>query len=353
MPSLINPSSDAAGIPRSPSRSWKRRVIWLVAAGTVISIGAVLHSADAPPQTVKTADVAAVPTITVSLGSLERTIMVAGPTSARNYATIKVPTQRGRGGGALNLVKLIDGGTEVKKGDVVAQLDPESMLQALDDFDDTVSQAEANLRTRKAQQAVDVERLLQTVRSAKAQLDQAAADYKAADVKTDIERQLLKLSLDEEQATYDQQLKSLPLQQISIGCDLRTQEISYAQLLKRRERMQTDLKNYTFTAPMDGMVVIQTFTRQGSSDMVQYKLGDTVSPGQAFMKIVDTSSMQLEALASQSETSDLRVGQAATIRLDAFPGLTLPAKIYSVGAMARASRFESYYVRNVPVNIQI
>src|SRR5512141_955975 len=138
MPSLINPSSDAAGTPRSPwqggwappavrprstrhaSRSWKRRVIWLVGAGTAIAIGAVLHSADAPPQTVKTADVAAVPTITVSLGSLDRTIMVAGPTSARNFATIKVPAQRGRGGGALNLIKLIDGGTEVKKGDVVA-----------------------------------------------------------------------------------------------------------------------------------------------------------------------------------------------------------------------------------------
>jgi multidrug resistance efflux pump len=363
MPSLINPSSDAAGTPRRiepgsawhASRSWKRRVIWLAAAGTALAIGAVLHSADAPPPAVKTADVASVPTITVSLGSMDRTIMVAGPTSARNYATIKVPAQRGRGTGALNLVKLIDGGTEVKKGDVVAQLDPESMLQQLDDFEDNVSQAEANLRTRKAQQAVDVERLLQTVRSAKAQLDQAAADYKAADVKTDIERQLLKLSLDEEQATYDQQLKSLPLQQISIGSDLRTQEISYAQLLKRRERMQTDLKNYTFTAPMDGMVVIQTFTRQGSSDMVQYKLGDTVSPGQAFMKIVDTSSMQVEARANQTESGEIRVGQPAAVSLDAFPGVKFTGRVYSLGAIAvqGQSQGSSYFVRAVPVTIEV
>jgi HlyD family secretion protein len=330
-------------------------MIWLAVVGIAMAIGVVLHSADGPSQTAKTADVAAVPTMAVSFGSLDRTIMLAGPTSARKYATIKVPAQRGRGTGALNLIKLIDGGTEVKKGDMVAQLDPESLLQQIDDFDDTVSQAEANLRTRKAQQAVDVERLLQTVRSAKAQLDQAAADYRAADVKTDIERQLLKLSLDEEQATYDQQLKSLPLQQISIGSDLRTQEISYAQLLKRRERLQTDLKNYTFNAPMDGMVVIQTFTRPGSSDMVQYKLGDQVAPGQAFLKIVDTSTMQVEARANQTESGEIRVGQPAVVSLDAFPGVKFTGRVYSLGAIAAQgmSFGTSYYVRTVPVTIEI
>ena len=363
MPSLINPFSDAAGKPGKvgpgstshPPRSWKRRVIWLAVAGTAMAIGAVLHSADGPSQTAKTADVAAVPTMAVSLGSLDRTIMLAGPTSARKYATIKVPAQRGRGTGALNLIKLIDGGTEVKLGDVVAQLDPESMLQQIDDFEDTISQSEADLRKRKAQQAVDMENLLQTVRAAKAQLDQAAADYKAADVKTDIERQLLKLSLDEGRATYDQQLKSLPLKQVSIGCDLRTQEISYAQLLKRHERMQTDLKNYTFTAPMDGMVVIQTFTRQGSSDMVQYKLGDTVAPGQAFLKIVDTSSMQVEARANQTESGEIRVGQPAAVSLDAFPGVKFTGRVYSLGAIAAQgmSFGTSYYVRTVPVTIEI
>jgi len=321
-----------------------------------VAIGAVLHSADGPsPQGAKQVDVASVPTMTVSLGSLDRTVMVAGPTSARNYATIKVPAQRGRGGGALTLIKLIDGGTEVKKGDVIAQLDPESLLQQIDDFEDTISQSEANLRSRKASQAVDMERLLQTVRSAKAQLDRAASDYRAADVKTDIERQLLKLALDEEQATYDQQLKSLPLRQISIDCDLRTQEIAYAQQLKRRERLQNDLKNYTYTAAMDGMVVIQTFTRQGSSDMVQYKLGDEVSPGQAFVKIVDTASMQVEAGANQTESGEIRVGQPAVVSLDAFPGVKFTGRVYSLGAIAvqGMSMGTSYFVRAVPVTIEV
>jgi HlyD family secretion protein len=166
---------------------------------------------------------------------------------------------------------------------------------------------------------------------------------------------LLKLSLDEEQATYDQQLKSLPLKQISIDCDLRTQEISYAQQLKRRERLRNDLKNYTFVAPMDGMVVIQTFNRQGSSDMVQYKLGDTVQPGQAFMKIVDTSSMQVEARANQTESGAIRVGQPAVVSLDAFPGVKFTGRVYSVGAIAvqGMSMGSSYYVRAVPVTIEV
>jgi multidrug efflux pump subunit AcrA (membrane-fusion protein) len=333
-----------------------RWAIWLAVAGTAMAIGAVLHSADAPPPSAKpAADAAAVPTITVSLGSLDRTIMVAGPTSARNFAVVKVPVQRGRGTGDLNLIKLIDGGTEVKKGDVIAQLDPVNLIQQIDDYEDTISQAEATLRTKKAQQAVDVENLLQTVRAAKASLDQAAADYRAAPIQTDIERQLLKLSLDEQDAIYKQELQSLPLKQISIDCDLRTLEISYSQMLKQRERLHTDLENYTYKATMDGMVVIQTFTRVGSSDMVQYKTGDTVLPGQAFIKIVDTASMQVEARANQTESGEIRVGQPAVVSLDAFPGVKFTGRVYSLGAIAvqGMSMGNSYYVRTVPVTIEV
>jgi len=103
---------------------------------------------------------------------------------------------------------------------------------------------------------------------------------------------------------------------------------------------------------MDGMVVLQSVERSGGTT-AQYSAGDAVNPGRSFMKIVDTSGMQLEAVANQAATSQLRVGQPATVELDAFPGLTFPGKVYSVGAMARASRMESYYVRTVPVVVQI
>jgi multidrug efflux pump subunit AcrA (membrane-fusion protein) len=338
----------------APPHASKRWVVWLVLGGVAMAIGAVYLLANRTPQQGTPAAVASVPTVVVSLGTLDRTIMVAGETHARNFAAIKVPVQRGRGGGSsLTLIHMAEGGAEVKKGDVVAEIDPERLRQQIDDYEDTISQSEANLRTQKAQQAVDWENLQQTVRSAKASLDRATHDFRAAEVKTDIERELLKLSLDEAQATYKQQLEALPLKDISLSADTRTQEISYSQQLKQRARLQTDLKNYTFLAPMDGMVVVQSFNRQGSRDMTQYQVGDDVRPGSVFLRVVDTSSMQVEGQANQAETSELRAGQPATVTLDAFPGVKFPGRVYSLGAMAAQGWRDNYYVRTVPVTVQI
>ncbi len=71
------------------------------------------------------------------------------------------------------------------------------------------------------------------------------------------------------------------------------------------------------------------------------------------MKIVDTSQMQVQANANQAESSQLRVGQTATITLDAFPGLRLPGKVHSIAGMGMGGRRQSYYVRSIPVKVTI
>jgi multidrug resistance efflux pump len=334
----------------------KRRLIWLaVAAVVVASVGGYLLVRHNKAASETAATAASVQVVTATPGSLERTIMVAGATSARNYADVKVPAQRGRGGGDMTLVQLVNGGTEVKKGDVVGVLDPESLQRSIDDYEDTLDQTRARLRQSLATRAVELERLRQSLRSSKSTWDKAAADYKAAPQKTDLEAQLLKLSLDEAEAVYKQQLKSLELQQVSIASDARTQQLSYEQQLSRFARLQSDLKNYTFKAPMDGLAVIQSVQRRGSSDMTQFKVGDQVEAGRAFVKIVDISSMQLQATANQTESSEIRVGQPALVKLDAFPGAEFAGKVYSMGAIAvQAMNIGgAYYVRAVPLVVEI
>jgi hypothetical protein len=71
------------------------------------------------------------------------------------------------------------------------------------------------------------------------------------------------------------------------------------------------------------------------------------------MMVVDAQSMQLEAWANQAESSLLRVGQSVDVRLDAHPGVSLPGRIYSIGALAVSSGGQNYYIRNIAVNIAI
>jgi HlyD family secretion protein len=300
--------------------------------------------------------VAAVPTFEVRSGSVQRTLRVAGQTSARNYASIVVARFRGQPGmgrsSNLTLTKLTPGGTNVKAGDVVAELDAESMLTTIDDLKANLDQARLDLEKLKAQQTLDWTTLVQTVQAAKATLDEATWDNKASDVKTPIEQELLRLGVEQAEAQYKQQLESLPLKRVSQAAQLRMSELSLQQQQLVYKRSLNDLAGFTFRAPMDGMVVLQPVERSGGTT-AQYAVGDQVNPGRAFMKIVDTSSMQLEAQASQTEARRIRVGQPAIVILDAFPDLKLQGKVYSVGAMAVQSMRENYYVRTVSVTVQI
>ncbi len=353
-PRAVDGRTEAA---RSASRKRRGRwVMWSVVTGVMLAGWGTYLLAERVTPSNQAAATSAVPMIEVHSGTIERILRVTGQTSARNYASIVVARFRGQPGmgrsSNLTLTKLTPGGSLVKAGDVVAELDTESMLTTIDDLKANLEQAQLDLAKQKAQQALDWTTLVETVRAAKATLDQAGWDERATEVKTPIDQELLRLSLEQADAQYKQQLESLPFERTSQAAQLRMSELSVEQQQLVYKRSLNDLAGFTFRAPMDGLVVLQSVERSGGT-MAQYAVGDQVNPGRAFMKIVDPSTMQLEASASQTEASALRIGQPATVTLDAFPGLTFRGKVYSVGAMAVQSMRESYYVRTVPVKVQI
>jgi macrolide-specific efflux system membrane fusion protein len=71
------------------------------------------------------------------------------------------------------------------------------------------------------------------------------------------------------------------------------------------------------------------------------------------MKIVDPTSMQLNATVSQVGSDELRLGQEATIRFDAFSDLKLKGKVFSIGAIASGGWRQNYYIRNLPLAVAI
>ena len=112
-----------------------------------------------------------------------------------------------------------------------------------------------------------------------------------------------------------------------------------------------DLEKYTMYAPMDGLAVMANVFRGG--EMAQVQLGDQVWPGQQILKVVDTRLMQVEGSVGQSDSGDLRLLQRARIGLDAFPDLQFAGKVYSIGALAAGGWRQNFFIRAVPVRLQI
>lgn len=327
---------------------------WLLPSALALMglLGGALYLMLKPTQATRTGSTDLVRTARATAGTLERILRVAGQTSARNYATIIVPVFRGPDSGRdLTLTELAPAGSFVKKGDIVAQMDAQTLKDHIDDVVDLVQQAENDVLKKRAEQDVERESMQQNLRVAKADLDKAKLELAAGEVRTEIERELLKLSADEAEAAYKQLLRDVAFKNAADAAELKILQITVQRQKIHLNNHQNDVQKFVMRAPMDGLVVMTQTFRQGQTRQVEK--GDQVHPGQPFMKIVDTSSMQVEASVSQAYSSELRVGQHATIGLDAFPGLEFPGRVYSIGALAVKGMWDTYYVRNVPVRITI
>ena len=104
-------------------------------------------------------------------------------------------------------------------------------------------------------------------------------------------------------------------------------------------------------ASMGGLVVMKPIYRNGEQGQVQ--IGDQISPGQLFMRIVDLSEMELQATINQTESELVRIGQRATVHFDAYPDLMLKGKVTAVGSLAAGGRRVNYYIRRIPVRIAL
>ena len=337
----------APPVPKKPSRGW------MIALAVVALVGVVgwrwMESQKAAEQA------AAQPifkTATVVAGPFELRMRVSGQTSARNYSNVTVPRMTGpEANRPLMLTKLASAGVMVKPGTRVAEIDAQAMYDHIDDVHSTVLQAESDVTKRRAEQGIEWETLQQSLRVSKSTLEKARLDASIGEVLTSIDRELLKLSVEEAQAAYDELSTDLVFKQASQKAELAVLTFTLERHMRHRDRHKKDAERFKVDTPLGGLVVMQSMYSGGEPRQIQE--GDQVYSGQSILKVVAQNSMQVEGNISQTDSQMFRVGQVASIGLDAFPGVRLKGKIYSLGAIATAGYRQTNFIRNVPVRVEI
>jgi len=240
----------------------------------------------------------------------------------------------------------------VQKNAMIAELDPQSLKDRIDDQVADLRTKENDVKKKVIDQELDMENLRQSLRVAKANYDKAQFDSKASEIRTELDRELLRLAVEEAEAAHKEIQQEVQFKTVSQKAEMRITEISLKLEKERVDRSSSDLEKFILRTPMDGMVVILSMPRPGG-DQVTYAVGDRLNPGTTFARVIDRSSMQVEGFINQAESSLFRVGQEAVIRLDAYPGATYKGRVYSIGALAAATGRSQYYVRGIPIQVQI
>lgn len=338
-------------VPPSPPKggAWKGWVLAaLVAGGAWAGYEFVYKKSVAEKSAQST--IAAIPVVKAVTGKLEVRSRISGSTAAREFANVTAPMIRGpEGNRPMVLLKLAESGTMVRKGDLLAEIDGQTLQDHIDDVNDTVDAAESDVRKRKAELEIDWKNMELTVAVAKSDLDKARLDAQAAEVRTEVERMLLQLNFEEAEARYKQLQSDIENTRRRQASEIRILELTLERHKRHLARHANDIKRFTIKSPIDGLVVYQTIW--GGSSMRQIEMGDQVSPGQPFMKVVNQASMMLEAKINQAESENFRLSQPAEMRLDAFNGLKLKGHVFSIGAIATGGRMQNFFIRNVPIRI--
>src|SRR5215471_5245481 len=345
----------------------KRTAIWVSVVLVLLLTGvAYYYKTQYDAKVAAKGSIASVSTVVVGVGDVTATIRVNGTVNGQNFAALLAPRilgSRGNfnrggdsGGGGmadfnLVLMKLAKPGVRVKTGEVVAEFDPQNQLQRLDDYKDSAIQLDNTVKKMLTNLAAVKEAHDQSVRSAKADAAKAKLDLQTADVRSAIDAEKYKLSVEETDASYKQLVAESALVKESQRAQIRSSELNRDQSKIEMARAEANVQKMTMKSPMDGIVVMQSIVRNG--EFGQIREGDQVQAGQPFVQIVDPSSMVLNASVNQVDAERLRLGMKATVRMDAYPDIELPGTLVGIGAMAKASTFRARYVGEIPVRIKL
>src|SRR5215831_5749386 len=250
-------------------------------------------------------------TAKVENGEIKQVVEATGTINA--VITVQVGSQVS---GAISKL-YVDFNSHVKKGQVIAQIDP-----AL--FDGALSQAKADLGNAKANLAVAVA----NTAKAKANDLQAKTDY---DRNLGLARQgvISQQALDVARANAESGAAQ-------VSAALATEEQARAQVLQKEAAVQVAQTNRDYTtihAPIDGTVVARNV------DVGQTVAASLQAPT-LFTIAQDLTKMQVYAKTDESDVGQIRPGQKVSFKVDAYPRDTFTGTVSQV-------RMNSTVVQNV------
>lgn len=319
-------STDLAPPPR-------RKRIWILAATVALVV------ATAVTYFVRSRH-AATGIITISIHEQAGQVLrLKGTTEAVQARAVLAPLLAGQQIGTLTIVHLATNGAKVNKGDLLVEFDRQAQMRDIIDkqaeYQKLVDQVAEEQAKEVAARAKDETEL----KTAEDDLRKAELEVQKAEIVSRIDAEKDQETLVEARATYDQLRETFDLKRKAAQAAIRILEIQRDRTKQTMDHAKTNSEQMQVRSPLDGVVVLNTIWKQGTIGEVQE--GDQVRPGVPFMQVVNPAIMRVRVLANQQDSPSLQVGQAARVRLDAYPEMTLPGQIDQISPIGENGDFSS------------
>ena len=320
---------------------------------------------------------------TVDRGDVVADLVAPGTLRAARSTTYRSPAN----GRELEIVHLAPEGLRVVAGDLIARLETRDLEADLRQARDSVHDIEfarqvADLELLEAtaahQSAVDgegaltleesrtrldltekrVTRLRQEVANLEPllvrgfitgdELERSRAELEAAEADLGMARRRARLLI-EQTDPLNRRRTELQLAQKRAQRDGVNRRLSAAR--RRVAEIGALIERSSILAANPGLVVYEE--SMASSPRRKVRLGDRVTPSQGIVRVVDVDRMLVDTSVPERAVHRVRPGQAATVRLEAFPDLELSGRVATIGVLARTTREQMAEVKRFDVTVEL
>jgi len=228
-----------------------------------------------------------------------------------------------------------DFNSQVKKGEVIAVIDPSIMQTRLVQAQADLQSSEANVKNLQAQ----IESQQADIQASTANVARAQAQFRDAELNLQRTKDLFQQGIvaasqrDTAQSTYDQLKANIAVTQAQLEqskARLKTSiaalDQGRAQVAQRRaayDSAKVDLSHTVITSPIDGTVVARNMD-------VGQTVAASFSAPTLFLIAQDLTKMQVYAKTDEADVGKIKVGSMTSFRVDSFPRDTFYGRVTQV-----------------------
>ena len=266
-------------------------------------------------------DTATVQTVRAARQDIAAVVTASGEISPKTYADIS-PNNVGQ---ITNLY--VKEGDHVHKGELLAKLWNEQQAAQVQGMQASIKTSQANLQAQEA--AVGTAQA--NLASNTALLAQATQNWQRSQALYQ-DNLLARSDYQAQEAAYKTATAQVQVSKAALKqsqAQVASQQAQIQQAQSNLRAASDTLSRTEFTSPLDGIVTY-----------LPVHVGDTVvmgiqnSPGSTLMRVADMSVVIADVQVDETDIANVKVGQPASITIDAFGDKTFPAHVVEVGDTA-------------------
>jgi multidrug efflux pump subunit AcrA (membrane-fusion protein) len=274
-------------------------------------------------------------------------VVEKGELKAARTATFSAPRLR-RGGGQL-ILALAPEGEVIEAGDLVVQFDEASLLELVDNQQNDVAEAEAEMTKLIAEQESQMASLQASLENQQHSFAQAELRMRAMEFESEIAQIQEEYNFKKSQLALERAQEQVNTQVLRNQAQLAQRQQQLDRERRELAELQAELGAAIQYAERPGLVIYEkTYGPEGEGKV---SVGTTAYPGQAIISIPDLTTMTVEVGISELDIRRVALGQKALIRVDAYPDSVYTGEVTDISPLARRSGLSQMKIFDCTVTI--